>query len=165
MSVLPRLSLGRHNKNSAVWCNTTLNPSRDVKRAVRCSHHSAFEQSLIKIEILTSDTATAYVMWDRFSFQWALFKEGGWCPLDITHPLHPPPPSLAVFSGNEWQLMNTTSAAVSPWRPLLSQFAGGCLGDESEGDEGRRGREREGEKDTAGGCHTSYQPSAEVGAH
>lgn len=46
---------------------------------------------------------------------------------------------------------------------MLSQFAGGCLGDE-EGAEGQREKETEGEKDTAGGSHTFYQCSYKVGA-
>lgn len=58
---------------------------------------------------------------------------------------------LAVFSGHKWQLMNTSSATGSTWRPLLNQFAGGCLRDERKGMRGGRGRQTEGEKDIAGG--------------
>ena len=47
-----------------------------------------------------------------------------------------------MLSGKEWQLMNTTSVAGSP---LLSQSAGGCLGDER-----RRGGEAEGERTQQG---------------
>lgn len=74
---------------------------------------------------------------------------GRLCLLDII--------PLAVFSDTEWQLMNTTSAVAYPWHPLLSQFAGGCLADERKGAEGQREKEKEGEKDTAGGCHTFYR--------
>lgn len=69
------------------------------------------------------------------------------CLLDILLP--------AVFSSNEWQLMDTT--AVSGFlseSPFPNQFAGGYLGDERNGMRGEES-ETEGEKDTAGGgCHT-----------
>lgn len=46
---------------------------------------------------------------------------------------------------------------------MLSQFAGGCLGDERKELRDKE-KETEGEKDTAGGSHTFYQCSYKVGA-
>lgn len=94
-------------------------------------------------------------MCERSSSQRPPFRERERrCPLDII--------PLAVFSSNEWQLMNTSSALGSPRCPLLSRgFAGGCLGDERKRGRGaKEGGKQEGEKGHSRGAVTPRTSSA-----